>query len=409
MRVLAEIGRQVGHRLLPGHYLSRRAAEKATLDEAVECYKNLGQAYYLEAEPPLKLLYVTASGLNAGEEAGSSPALARVMINASILAHLVGMPRQCEWYARRAIEIAEREGLAASAYVWHIHALSLAQRAAWIESKAANAHAEALTRELGDRGLEAEVLTTRISIELCAGDFASAARGWRHERELAERNDSAALKCWSYIDETDTWLGAGETAKASQALAGALAIPLPPTDIGTHLDRLRSTAVTRCREGRDEEAVRAADEVFETLRRNPPTGYQWAEDFAAVVEVYLDLLARGGAYTDANRAMLQERAERGHRLLARFSRTYWNVRPRALLLLGMTRRLQERHREARRAFEKAARIASEMPMPFELARAQRELAHETEGDTRRRLLSDSAAVFRTLGATYFLTDHSSVP
>jgi tetratricopeptide (TPR) repeat protein len=217
-----------------------------------------------------------------------------------------------------------------------------------------------------------------------------------------------ALKCWSYIDETDTWLGAGETRKASQALAGALAIPLPPTDIGTHLDRLRSTAVTRCREGRDEEAVRAAEEVFETLRRNPPTGYQWAEDFAAVVEVYLDLLARGGAYTDANRAMLKDRAERGHRLLARFSRTYWNVRPRALLLLGMTRRLQGRPREARRAFEKAVRIASDMPMPFELARAQTELAREVEGDERRRLLSESAAVFKTLGATYFLTDNSSV-
>ena len=120
------------------------------------------------------------------------------------------------------------------------------------------------------------------------------------------------------------------------------------------------------------------------------------------MEVYLDLLARGGAYVDANRATLVERAERGHRLLARFSRTYWNVRPRASLLLGMTRRLQGRHREARRAFEKAARIAGAMPMPFELARAQRELARDARGDERRRLLAESASVFGTLGATYYL-------
>ena len=79
------------------------------------------------------------------------------MINSSILAHLVGMPRQCEWYATRAIEMAEREGLSAAAYVWHIRALSLAQRAAWTEAKAANARAQTLTLELGDRGLEAEV------------------------------------------------------------------------------------------------------------------------------------------------------------------------------------------------------------------------------------------------------------
>jgi hypothetical protein len=74
----------------------------------------------------------------------------------------------------------------------------------------------------------------------------------------------------------------------------------------------------------------------------------------------------------------------------------------------MTRRLQGRPREARRAFEKAVRIASDMPMPFELARAQTELAREVEGAERRRLLSESAAVFKTLGATYFLTDDSSV-
>jgi class 3 adenylate cyclase len=407
MGVLAEMGRQIGHRLLPRRYLGRRVAEKAALDEAVECYKNLGQAYYLEAEPPLKLLYVTVSGLNAGEEAGPSAALARVMINGSILAHLVGMPGQCEWYAKRAIEMAEREGLSAAAYVWHIRALSLAQRAAWTDAKAANERAQTLTLELGDRGLEAEVLTTRTTIALCEGDFAFAATGWRRQREIAERNDNAALKCWSYIDETDTWLGQGETEKASQALAGALAITLPPTDIGTHLDRARSTAVTRCREGRDQEAVRAADEVFDTLRRNPPTGYQWAEDFATVVEVYLDLLARGGEYTDAHRAALEERAERGHRLLARFSRTYWNVRPRASLLLGMTRRLQGRHRAARRAFDAAARVADAMLMPFELARAQRELAREARGDERRRLLAESASVFGTLGATYYLTEDSA--
>ena len=189
------------------------------------------------------------------------------MINASILAHLVGMPRQCEWYARRAIEMAESEGLSAAAYVWHIHALSLAQRAAWTEAKAANARAQTLTLELGDRGLEAEVLTTRTAIALCEGDFAFAATGWRRQREIAERNDNAALKCWSYIDETDTWLGQGETSKASLALAGALAITLPPTDIGTHLDRTRSTAVTRCREGRDEEAVTCRGR---SLRRTPP-------------------------------------------------------------------------------------------------------------------------------------------
>jgi class 3 adenylate cyclase/tetratricopeptide (TPR) repeat protein len=393
-RTLAEIGRQIGHRFFPRRYLGRRSADKLALNEAVETYKNLGQAYYLEAEPPLKLLYLTVTGLNAGEEAGPSGALARVMMNSSILAYLVGLPKQCEWYAERAIAMAEREGLSASAYVWHIRALSLAQRAAWSDAKAANAHAQSLTRELGDFGLEAEGWTTRTTIALCEGDFAFAPTGWKRQRELAERNGNGQLKCWSLIDETDTWLGCGDTQRASEALAGALAIELSSTDIGTRLDRARSTAVTRQREDRVEEALRAADEVFDALMRQPPTGYQWADDFAAVVEVYLELLTA--------RSDLQSRVEKGCKALTRFSRIYRNVRPRASLLLGMLRQHQGRHADAARAFASAEQIAADMSMPFELARAQQERSRVFAGDERQRLAAQAAAVFEKLGATYYL-------
>ena len=179
-----------------------------------------------------------------------------------MVAYLIGQPPQAEWYAVRAIAMAEREGLAASAYVWHIRALALAQRAAWAEAKTANARALALNSELGDFGLEAEGWTVRTTIALCEGDFAFAPTGWMRQRELAERNGNARLKCWSLLDETDTWLGRGDADKAAAALHAALAIETTATDIGTTLDKARSTAVTRLREDRHEDAARAADSVF---------------------------------------------------------------------------------------------------------------------------------------------------
>jgi hypothetical protein len=48
-----------------------------------------------------------------------------------------------------------------------------------------------------------------------------------------------------------------------------------------------------------------------------------------------------------------------------------------------------------------------MPMPFELARAQRELAREARGAERHQLLAESASVFGTLGATYYLAEDSA--
>ena len=84
------------HSLFPSRFRGRRAAEKKLLDEAVQCYKQLGQAYYMEGEAPPRLLYLTLSGLNLGEEAGASAPLARVMINAAVLYYVIGRGRSAE-------------------------------------------------------------------------------------------------------------------------------------------------------------------------------------------------------------------------------------------------------------------------------------------------------------------------
>ena len=398
---LAGVARQVGHRLFPGRYLGRRVSEKSLLDEAVECYKILGQAYYLEAEPPLKLLYLTITGLNIGEEAGSSAALARVVINSSMLAYLIGLPKQAEWYGHRAIEMGEREGLAASAYVWHIHALALAQRARWADAKAANEKAQDFTRELGDFGLEAEGWTTRTTMAICQGDFAFAPTGWKRQRELAERNGNAQLRCWSLLDETDTWLGRGDTEAAARSLEAALAIPTPSTDLGTALDKARSTAMTRLRQGRDEEAARAADQVFDPLVRQAPTGYQWADDFCEAVEVYLDLLEGQGEYARAHRVDLERRVATGCKLAKRFSRIYRNVAARAFVLRG---RVQAHHGKldaARGSLARAESLAAALDMPFEQGRARLALARVVDPAERSRVVAATVPIFERLGADYY--------
>jgi class 3 adenylate cyclase len=401
---LGAIARQVRHRFFPNRYLGRRANEKLLLDEAVECYKILGQAYYLEGETPLKLLYLTVTGLNVGEAAGPSAALARVVINASTLSYLVGLPSQGEWYGRRAIEMADREGLSAMAYVWHIHALALAQNGSWAASRSANDRALAHIHELGDFGLEGEAWSVRTSVAVCEGDFSVAATGWKRQRELAERNDNAQLRCWSLLDEADTHLGVGDTESAARALEAALLIPTAATDSGTPLDKSRTEAMTRLRQGRDEDAARAADAVFDPLSRQAPTGYQWADDFCEVVEVYLSLLAGSGSYTQARRADLEKRVAAGCRLASRFSRIYRHVAPRSRVLRGLWLAHRGRLDTGRRTIAQAATLATKLDLPFEQARAQLALARLTPAADRAELVTSAAPIFRQLGATHYLNE-----
>ena len=400
LRTLGEVGRQINHRLFPNRYLGRRVHDKALLDEAVECYRSLGQSYYLEGESPLKLLYVTLSGLNVGEEAGSSTPLARVMINSSMLFYLVGLSKQTEWYAERAIAMAEREGLSALAYVWHIRALTLAQRAAWASAKEANAKGHALSVELGDLGNEADGWQFRTTLAICEGDYEFAPTGWKRQRELAEMQGSQTLMCYSLLDETDTWLGKGDIEQAARALEAALKIETPVTDRGTPIDKARSTAMTRLRQGRDEEAMRAADVVFDGLKRQA-MGYQWADDYCEAINVYLALLDGGGDVARAHKQSLEQRVSTGVKRAMSFSRIFRNVHPRAWVLRGQWLRYLGKAGDARAAFLKALAAGEVLDMPFEQARARLELARDARGSEREQLIDATDPVFTKLGALHY--------
>ena len=401
--VLVAVCGQVLHRLFSGRYLGRRHVDRAAFDEAAECYRTLGQIYYLDGEQAPRLVYVTVRGVNMGEAAGPSPALARNLSNMGTLCGFSGMQRWADWYARRAIGMAEQEGqYAAAAYVWSINSLTEAQRGNWKAAKAANAEALRRVQQLGDYNVEAEIWVIRATVNLCEGDFAAAPEAWQRARALAERSGNAQILCWSLLDEVDTFLGRGDTGSAARVLETALAVPTGASDGSSTIDKQRATAVTRLREGRYAEAVAAADVVVKMVTRQPPTGYHWVDCFASAVEVYLCVQESGGEYARGRRRELARRASRGCKVLTRLSRTFGNVRPRSWLLRGLLHLQGNQRAQALKAFGSAAAIAAEMDMPFEQARAQLELARAAHGDDRARLVRDAAAVFEQLGATYYL-------
>lgn len=395
---LRAVGRQVAHSVAPRRFHGRRGHEKDVLDHAVECYRFLGNAFYMEGAEPAWLVYSTVNGLNLGELAGPSPSFARILGNSAMLAYIIGLAGRASHYEQRAIAMLERvNDRSARGDVLALRSLLYAQQARWREMRAVNDEAAILARELNDPGLESHIWLIRSTVEHCSGDFVNAPAAWQMMRELATRNGNESLRAWSLLDEVETRLARGELAEAQQALDAALAIETPESDQMTTLEKHRGVAGVRVREGRLAEAVDAANAMYDLIVKAPPTGYHSADHFATAVDIFLTALAAPDSLAAATVDVLRQRAEKGVSLVAKHSRTYVNVRARSWTLRGLLNAQRGRVPKARRCFERAAAIGAQLETPFERARALLELSRldpsngASARDEARRLFEATGA------------------
>jgi tetratricopeptide (TPR) repeat protein len=291
--------------------------------------------------------------------------------------------------------------------VWNLRALIEAQRGEWGAAIAANDHALELFGEIGDYNLEAELWQTRSALFICRGDFRGAEICWTRTRERAARNTNPQVESWSLLDEVQTALGRGATEGAGAALDAALAIETAETDGHAQIEKHYSTAGTRLAEGRDEEAMHAADEVIEMVTKETPTGFHWAEFATGAAEVYLELLER--APSAAERTALERRGRRACRALRPIASRFDGIRSRRWLLVGRLQWERGRRKRALRAWRRAESIARELGVEYDVARARLEMIrHDLVGPQREVLLAEAIATFEQLGATRQLRIAQSV-
>jgi tetratricopeptide (TPR) repeat protein len=398
---LRAVGRQVAHSVAPGRFHGRRVHEKDVLDHAVECYRFLGNAYYMEGAAPAWLLYSTVNGLNLGEQAGPSPSFARVLGNSAMLAYIVGLAGRAAHYERRAMAMVDTvNDRSARADLLALRSLLYAQQARWREMRIVNDEAAALARELGDTGLESHVWLIRSTVSHCSGDFVNAPVAWQAMRDVATRNGNESLRAWSLLDEVETRLARGELAEAEAALDAALAIETPATDQMTILEKQRGIAGVRLRQGQLDEAVAAANAMYDLIVKAPPTGYHSADHFAMAVDVYLSVLQQPDGVSPDVLEQVRARATKGVSLVAKHSRTYVNVRARSWTLRGLLHAQHGSIKKARRCFERAASIGRQLETPFEEARAMLELSRldPASGASAR---AEARRLFEATGAPWW--------
>jgi class 3 adenylate cyclase/tetratricopeptide (TPR) repeat protein len=396
--LLRAVAAQLAHLALPRRYGERRRAEHELLDEAVDCYKILGQINYLTGKSSGELCYLELAGLNLGEEAGPSPELSRALASVAGVISLLNLRSLADRYGARAVRVAELEAHSeALSYVWNVRSLIEAQRGDWPAAIAANDRALELFGEIGDYNLEGELWQTRSALHICRGDFRGAEICWTRTRELAAHDTNPQVESWSLLDEVQTELGRGATAAAGTALEAALAIETSETDGHAEIEKHYSVAGTRLAEGRTEEALAAADGVIEIVARETPTGFHWAEFAAGAAEVYVELLEQAG--TPSERAAFEKRAQHACRVLRRSASRFHGIRARRLLLVGRLQWERGRPKRALRAWRRAEALAQQPGMEYDLARARLQIVrHDLAGPRRDALLAAAIETFDELGA-----------
>jgi class 3 adenylate cyclase/tetratricopeptide (TPR) repeat protein len=401
--LVTEVTRQLANLARPGHRRGRRAQLGRDIDEIVDIYRVLGQIYFLDGEPPPILIYLTLAGLNAGEEAGASSSLARILVNASLVGWVLRLNRLADRYAARAIEMVANDELGdARAYVWSVYAVLRANRGDWEAARTANDVALKQIFEVGDYSLEAEVWLTRGAIEVCTGSFGAAEYAWTNNREIGQRTGNRQMLCWSFLDEAQTCLGRGSTVDAARALEEALAIPTAANDGSTAIEKHATTAVVRFRQGRHDEAADAARRAVAMIADQLPTAFQWPEFGAWGIEVCAAIVSSGSEYGRTHARELLAVADRGVKAMRKIARVFGSMQPRAPFLAGLVADAHGDLESAVAEWEQAARIARERSMPFEEARALLELGTRVDDGRSAHRLRVAAATFEELGATHYL-------
>jgi class 3 adenylate cyclase/tetratricopeptide (TPR) repeat protein len=392
--------RQALHLVLPKAMQRTRLKQQVEIDQVVDCYRVLGQIYFLDHESTARLIHLTLAGLNIGERGDDSPALARILMNAGIGASLARLNGLADGYARRALEMVDSpRAREAGAYVWAIYTVLLAGRGKWDEAREANDRAVELVFEVGDLSYEAEVWRTRTTFELCAGNLEAAEVGWKKTRTLSEQSGNEQMHCWSLLDEALSSFGRGFINAADRALEESLAITTYDSDGSTIAEKHAASAAIRLRQGRFAEAVVAATNMISMVVDADPVAFPWPDYTAIAVETLLDVIHLEPSDCGLSRDELTVTASKGMKSIKRSARTFKWIEPRLALLEGILASVNGNRDKAAVAFDRSRELARTARQPFDEARALLAGAGVVDGRNAVADLKEAASVFVALGAT----------
>jgi serine/threonine protein kinase len=380
--------------LSPAAFAEASADGRAVLSEATRIHTRLAESCFYTQEA-IPLFFSGLSTLNLGEPAGPSADLARAYAVMAPVAGIVPLHAMARAWSRRAFELVEQVGKPYDVgfVLQRISAYRL-WMGEWDLVAAGIAREKAIAREVGDVRLLGDALSIQAFSLLYQGRFTSARAHLAELDAWMRHTGNAELVAGALVHEAMVELRCGGVQRAL-AVCREAQPQIEAMGVSHGLIRHHGVwALAHLAAGDRESARDAADRAVRMLAVTRPVAFWTLDGVAATAETALALWESSGDPGDARRAKQACDAARA------YAQIFPIGRPFALLWEGLSAQLAGEPRRARLSWERCVAESERLGMPYERARAFREIGRRLpHGDPeRRRLLGRAEAIFGDLGA-----------
>jgi class 3 adenylate cyclase/tetratricopeptide (TPR) repeat protein len=387
---------QVGHRVTGVRARSLDPEARDDLIEAATAYERLMKIYYY-ANDPGALLTAAVSGLNLAERAGTSPVLARIYANMSIVAGIVPMHRLARTYQRRSREVADEvDRMPEHAWVRLATSVYGVGVGDWEHVEGELHESYDLYKRLSDFRQLGENLGTTGLMLTARGKFARVYELGEELAQLGSGRDDAQAEMWGWLFQGTSLLRRGDHHGAMARFRNAerlLHAGVGGANVGWLYGLM---AETYLRLGDRDRARASAASAAESLYSERPGVVFALDGFTGAAEAYFGQWTGGqDRASSANRAA----AERAVKKLVKFSKVFPIGRPAAHRYAG---RIEEQLGDENAAvahWSKALKAARDLGMPFEEAVTSMNMGRVQRDRDR---LGHALELFEEIGAQHFV-------
>jgi tetratricopeptide (TPR) repeat protein len=395
-RLLGAAALQAGHRVTGFQGGEMDPEERDELIEAASAYEQLMKIYYY-ANDPGSLITAAVSGLNLAERAGTSPVLARIYANMSIVSGIVPLHRLARTYQRRSREVADEvDQMPEHAWVRLSTSVYGVGVGDWevIEPELRESHD--LYKQLSDWRQLAENLGVTGTMLTARARFAEAYSLGEELRDLGAWRDDAQAEFWGWLYQGTALLRHGDPGEAINRLRNAERL-LHAGVGGANVGWLYGVMAETYRRLEDPDRARAAAaSAGESLYSERPGVVFALDGYTGAAEAQFALWAKGRSRTAP---AAKAAAERAVKKLIGYSKVFPIGKPAALRYSGRLKEQLGNESGARSDWNKALQEAVRLEMPFEEALTHLNLGRIDRDEERLRRARD---MFEGMGTRHFV-------
>jgi class 3 adenylate cyclase/tetratricopeptide (TPR) repeat protein len=403
-QLLAEVNRQVIHRLMPSRFVGTVTEPQAVARylEGARAFERISHLVYFENNT-FGTLAAGLAALNMSERVPTSPELVRAYGTTEVTAGLVGLHKAAlnyEQLAKASSIIVRGKPGSFAAEGWRLMMVGTYHAGAGSLETAIDAMNAAVEiwEQLGEKQRWKESLSLVATMYIYRGDFVNAHAQIEKYYQAAIYEQNEQFRYWALLARALVLHLEGRLDEARTTLdsTASCRLNIAPVDQIWHGGVLARILL---RQNQFEQAVVEAEKVAKVIAASQPTAYYVLSSYSAVPEVFL----AGIKQDAANRADYQKRALRSINKLKGFTLPFPIAKARLNLLLGRYYALTGKTSAVLPALRKSLEEAERLNLPYDRALAHLELSkHVADAAEQEKHREAARVLFAETGAAYEL-------